>query len=487
MSRREFLHSSIGAVTAFSIPAYSCEQGGVWGVSHEGLYTDRFTYREDEDINVHCSLRSGAPVLFEFVRLDSRNQAVTHSAWGNPVNFGNPSPGLYGAMYTVAVTIPASEFAPGVYMVRMPPSAMFVQNRINSTNGFPSHNSIAIFVVTPRIPGSRSRILWVHDSLTGTAYGAFGDRSIYGVGQSHAHTVTFDRPGLDRGAFWWGGNCLPFLRDHGYDFEFIDLVDLAAVAPEYLDSFDLVCFVGQFEYMPSAVIDSAAAFQKGGGNLFVASHEFGIFRVRLNPSQKLMTAYKWNYRDQDPLYLSGNPEHAPLIAGIGMNTAEGLYETELIGQTVWPAHRVSAIDIVSLPVYGFAEAGWILEGTGIGPGDALPDAFNEFASGLCLEFSNGQPHPILADEMRLPEGLIVWGALPSSDGIDWRSAPWTPTWEWPALHFGHATATLQTRGSGSQTVTLPTPIMADWKIGVGFPVYDRLLLNIFSRLSVRSS
>lgn len=462
-----------------------CGVGGTWGVPYEGIYTNNFTYRPGDTIDVFCSLHTSTLTPFEFVRIDVRPWVVAATMWATPSNFGNPVPGPTNAGFLVAVSMPASELATGVYMVRIRPALMQAENRINIGNGFPSDNSVAYFVVTPRVPGSSSRILWLHDSLTGTAYGSFGDQSIYPTAASGGtHMVSYWRPGLDRSTTWSHGN-IPFLRSHGYEFEHIDLVDLALTSSDYLKSYDLVCCVGQFEYIPNEVIDQLVAFQSGGGNLFAATHEFGIFRVRLDHDLHAMTAYKWDYFNEDPYFSSADPELMYQVAGIGMSSPASPYETEVIGQTVWPAHRISVAEMVSLPVYNIGEAGWILEGTGIGVGDALPAAFNEYASGLCLEFDSGEPRPILADDMRLPEGLVVWGARSSSDGVDWRTLPGRPTWEWPGLASGYATATIQQRSSGAQVVTLPSPVMAEWKVGVGNPIYDRLLLNIFARLSVR--
>lgn len=485
ISRRQFLQASLGAVGAASASPTGCP-AGEWGiVPFEGVYTDRFTYRPGDTIRVSSSLRSGAQIPFEFVRLDAYPKYVAATVMATPGNYGNLNPGIESASFLAAFDMGAGELATGVYMVRIPQGAMRPENRLNTGNGFPSDNSVAYFVVTPREAGSFSRLLWVHDSLTGTAYGSFGGQSIYPTALGGARTVNYWRPGLDRAASWNHQN-IPFLRNHGYEFEHIDLVDLAAVAPGYLDAYDLVCFVGAFEYMPHEVIDHLAMFQDGGGNVYAASHEFGIFRVRLDQTRHTLTAYKWDCVNEDPYFLSGDLALAPYVAGIGMCAPASPYETEIIGQTVWPAHRASIEEFVSLPIYNLGEAGWILEGTGFGAGDALPAAFNEHASGLCLEFEGGEPRAILGDEMRLPEGLVVWGARPSSDGIDWRALPGRPTWEWPHLPSGYATATLQQRSSGAQVVTLPTAGMSEWKVWVGYPAYDRMLLNIFARLSVRA-
>lgn len=484
LTRRQLLRASLGAVGAAGVSDQGCP-GWQWGGQYEGIYTDRFTYRTGDDIVVYCSLRSGAQIPFEFVRLDVRPLSVAATVMATPFNYSNPDPGSQSASFQAAFSMPASELTPGVYRVRIPPEAMAAENRLNTGNGFPSDNSVAFFVVTPRVAGSSSRLLWVHDSLTGTAYGSYAGQSIYPTALGGARTVNYWRPGLD-GAATWGHQNIPFLRNHGYEFEHVDLVDLAGAAPGYLDAYDLVCFVGAFEYMPNEVIDQLTKFQAGGGNVYAASHEFGIFRVRLDHVLRTLTAYKWDCVNEDPYFLSGDPALAPYVAGIGMCAPASPYETEIIGQTVWPAHRASIEEFVSLPVYNLGEAGWILEGTGIGAGDALPAAFNEFASGLCLEFDAGEPRPILGDEMRLPDGLIVWGARPSSDGIDWRALPGRPTWEWPRLASGYATATLQQRSSGAQVVTLPTTGMSEWNVWVGYPAYDRMLLNIFAKLSVRA-
>ncbi|MFO0688573.1 MAG: DUF6605 domain-containing protein [Myxococcota bacterium] len=467
------------------LPYYSCQFGGIWGVQYEGLYTDRFTYRPGDTINVHCSLRSGERIPIMFVRIDVRPEEVPLWLWATPQNFGNPTPGPEGALFLVSVSVPAEALDPGVYKVSMPAEAMSPENRLNVGNGFPSDNSVAFFVVTPAVAGSSSRILWVHDSLTGVAYGGFGDRSIYPSANGSDRVVSYLRPGLDRAATWSHGN-LPFLRSHGYEFEFADLVDLATAPAGFLDAYDLVCCVGQFEYMPNEVMSHLAAFQSGGGNLFVASHEFGIFRVRLDPMVGSMTTYKWDDVKEDPYWTSGDESLLPRVAGLGMRAPAIPFETELIGQTVWPAQRISIGESVSLPVYNLDEAGWIVEGTGIGPGDAFPGAISEYVSGLCLDWSGGVPTPLLADEMRLPEGLVVWGARPSPSGVDWRAVPGTPSSDWPTLNAGHGTATWQQRSNGAQVVTLPSPTMCEWTVGVGYPAYDRMLLNIFARLSVRA-
>jgi hypothetical protein len=485
LTRREFLRSSLTAASVLTMPNYACPVGGQWGIPYEGIYLDRSTYRPGDMINVHCSLRSGASVFLDFVRVDVQPNLRFARLTATPQNFGDPNPGSRQAVFLVAASLPASELPYGVYQVRIPSEALLPENRLNVSNGFPTENSLAYFVVTPVAPGSFSRLLWVHDSLTGVAYGSYAGQSIYPTAEGGARTVSYLRPGLGQSA-GFTRNSLPFLYGHGYEFEYIDLIELSAAPPGYLDAYDLVCCVGQFEYVPNEVIDHLVSFQSGGGNVYSACNEFGVFRVRLDHLRHTMTTYKWDYVNEDPCYLSGDPAQLHLVAGIGMCAPANAYETEIVGQTVWPAHRVSVGELVSLPVHNVAQAGWIFEGTGIGSGDELPYALNEYASGLCLEFDSGEPQAMHAAELRLPEGLVVWGARPSSDGIDWRAFPGTPTNEWPALKSGYATATLQQRSSGAQVVSFPNSVMAEWHVGHGSPIYDRMILNIFERLSSRA-
>jgi hypothetical protein len=486
LTRREFLKSStalVGLAGATQLGA-TC----VYDIPTEGIYTSQFTYRHGIDtVVVYASIKSGQPVPFEIRRIDNRPyEVVVRTVEAVAEDYGNiDQPGRTGAGYLECFRFPSGDLEPGVYCVHAPPEALREENRQNTWNGFPSINTIAYFVITTRYLGSTSRILWVHDPLTGTAYGGFGGHSIYptAADEGGSPMVSYARPGLDRAATW-GHGLLWQLRRQDFEFEYSDIVDLSRY-PGILGSYDLVCFIGQFEYMPNEVLTQIETYLDGGGNLFVASNEFGIFRTRLEHKKRRMTTHKWKYLTDDPYYVGGRPEELPFVAGIGMSSPVSPWETEIIGQTVWPAHRVSVGDFVSIPVYQLSEVGWILEGTGIGEGGVLPTAFNEYASGLCLEFDGAnRPVPILRDEMRLPEDLLVWGAVPSTDGYDWRGANGNPTHLWPRLPQGFATCTYQRRSSGAQVVTLPSQSVAEWTIGR--PEYDRMMTNILTQLSVRA-
>ncbi|TMA31502.1 MAG: hypothetical protein E6J87_15510 [Deltaproteobacteria bacterium] len=321
----------------------------------------------------------------------------------------------------------------------------------------------------------------MHDSLTGTAYGSFGGQSIYGYPDVARPTVSMLRPGLGRGT----ENFLPlrFLRQHGYEFDYMDLVALAAQSGQSLRSaYDLIVFVGQFEYMPTAALAAVEDFLGRGGNGFFASNEFAAYRVRLSPTSQ-MTTYKTFYETDDP--LCGVPGSESEVAGIGMTTPGVLRETEVIGNTVWGGKNASPGTAANLPLYITPATSWLLEGTGLGNGDVLPGAFSDWAAGTPIEFVAGWPVVLPSEHTGIQPVTRVWGAFPSSDCKEWWN--WngeTNPGLWPPYN-GYATALYQQRASGAQVITLPSNHIANYHIGN--PLYERLLLNIFQRLTLRST
>jgi hypothetical protein len=334
-------------------------------------------------------------------------------------------------------------------------------------------------VVTASTPGSHSRLLWIHDSLTGVCYGSFGGRSIYGPTGVRVTTVSTARPGLDRTVGYW--QPLRRLLAAGYELEYVDLEALALEGETFLDAYDLVFVVGQFEYVPHAVMARLARYLDGGGNLVVASNEFAIFRVRLDTGPRTLTTYKWYFEAEDPLHGSGSPE----VAGVGMNIPETIWESELTGQVLWASHQVTNGAGTDMSVHHQQEAGWILEGTGIGAGGALTGAFNYFGTGNLIAFDDfGEPFVVDRERTRTPEDIVVWATTPSSDGREWWNAAGRDVYHWPVFG-GYAVATWQRRPSGAQVVTLPTFTML--RTDSVYPQYQRILLNLAARLSERQA
>jgi hypothetical protein len=390
---------------------------------------------------------------------------------------GDPHrPGETGAEFPFAAAIDTADLEPGLYGLRIAPELLQPQNQQNNFHIFASLNSVSRFVVTPRVPGSHSPVLWVHDSLTGVCYGSFGGQSIYGGAGVKVPKVSWARPGLDRNTLTV--EPLRFWRQHGYEFEFIDLVDLAQTSPGYLDAYKLVVMSGQFEYVPQEVMERLSTFVDTGGNLLSASNEFACFRVRLDHAKQQLTTYKYDFEVKDPLFGTGDSR----VAGVGMNIPEAIYETELIGQHLWPAHKVTEGQWVDMPLYNLGSAGWILDGTGLGPGDALPGAFKNFALGQRLSF-DGSGNPVIVDpeSTRTFEDTVVWAATPSANGRAWWQANGSSVPSWPVISDGYATCTLQERPSGACILALTSANLT--RNHLSEPIYQQILLNVMQRMS----
>jgi hypothetical protein len=252
-------------------------------------------------------------------------------------------------------------------------------------------------------------------------------------------------------------------------------VALAGEAPGFLAAYDLILIFGQFEYVPHEVLAQLAGYLDSGGDLFAATHEFAIFRVRLEPQGQL-TTYKWDWESTDPFALPGDPALAHRIAGVGMNSPASYFESEIIGQTVWAAHHVTNGIYADVPLFHTSDVAWILEGTAFDEVGALPGAFANFASGNLLDFDAGQPSIHDFAFSRTPMQTVVWAALQSPDARAWWQAAGRNVADWPLIQNGYATATLQQRQSGSRIVTLPSPNLVNQHLAD--PRYQRLLLNV---------
>jgi len=385
-----------------------------------------------------------------------------------------PSPGINGPNFPVIQTFDTTNLEPGIYEARISRDAMRPENVYSVWNGYASDNSLARFVVTPVVPGASSRVLWLHDSLTGTCYGSYGANSIYGPDDIRCHTVSYHRPGLDRATTSFGA--LRFFRQSGHEFEFIDLVALTEAPAGYLSNYDLVVMIGQFEYIPHAVRVQLRDFLDYGGNLFSAAWEFSAFSVRLDLDRKQLTTYKYEFEEKDPLFGTGDPT----VAGVTMNVPGALRETEIIGQTIWAAHQVTGGDWIDFPLYNTDRVSDLLEGTGLGAGSYLPGAFRNYASGNRVEFNGNDPVVVDPGLSGTMEEIVVWGAVPSANGRAWWQADGDSISAWPLLTDGHAVATLQERVSGARVVTLPASDIALRHLSD--PTYQQLLLNVLSAL-----
>ena len=238
LRRRDFLQSSL-AMAAYSALSSTARAQGL--PIFEGVYTDRFTYRIGVDaIDVHVSLLDVASVDVSLTQLDGATiddvvSVHTVQVDGTQVPFYPEFPiggvARNGPQFPLRISLDTTGLAPGLYEVSIDPNAMRPENQQSFTLGncSPSFHHVARFVVTPAVPGSLGKILWLHDPLTGTAYGGFGNASIYGGCTSdRITTVSYARSGVDRATEQSKWLLRKLRDDDGYAIEYIDVIDFAS-------------------------------------------------------------------------------------------------------------------------------------------------------------------------------------------------------------------------------------------------------------------
>lgn len=491
IDRRSFLKASASSAFLLGSGWLGCDVSEIGPGPLEGVYSDRFTYRHGETVRLHLALGSPAPIDIDLIRVDQTpaTLAARFTVSASTIQ-ERVDPGLRGAAFEVAAEFPASDLPVGLYEGRIDASRMMEANRVNAWNGYPSRNSVFSFVVTDAVPGSRSRILLLHDTLTPACYDGFGNVSIYPTVPGKS-SVALQRPGIERST----GNpieVLRFLQGEGHAFEYLDLVALTQAPTGFLDAYDLVVLLGSHEYQTHESMLHLSDFVAGGGNLLIGSNELGAFRARLEGDR--LTTHKWYAPSRDmavavsEALASTDPVQAAQVrarvAGVGMSFTDSVWETEISGQTVWLAHSVSPSGTAPLPTVDHPSTNWLFDGTGVTPGQDLPGGLRHFATGNVVAFDD-QGRPFVADPSatKSPDDMVIWGYAPSADARDWSQANGDSFSNWPSI-AGHALASFQERSTGAQILTLPTHMTLTRNMDN--PIHQQLLRNIIARLSVRA-
>ncbi|MEP9373577.1 N,N-dimethylformamidase beta subunit family domain-containing protein [Mesorhizobium sp. KR1-2] len=189
-------------------------------------------------------------------------------------------------------------------------------------------------------------------------------------------------------------------------------VDLASqhelhFAPEILDGYDCVVFVGHDEYWTWEMRDAVDAYVERGGHAARFAGNF-MWQTRLEDNGKRQTCYKYRARAEDPVYRSADPSRTsgsweaaevgrPAAQTFGLNALRGLY----VG---WGGCAPRGVR--GFPVY--RPEHWAFAGTGIYYGDLLGaegHAFGYEVDGLDYVIRGGLPEP--AENSGAPEGLEI--------------------------------------------------------------------------------
>ncbi|MEI2301273.1 N,N-dimethylformamidase beta subunit family domain-containing protein [Ensifer sp. MJa1] len=178
-------------------------------------------------------------------------------------------------------------------------------------------------------------------------------------------------------------------------------------APEILDGYDCVVFVGHDEYWTWEMRDAVDSYVARGGRAARFAGNF-MWQTRLEDGGKRQVCYKYRSRAEDPAYRSADPTRTsgsweaaeigrPGAATFGLNATRGLY----VG---WGGCAPRGAR--GFPVY--RPEHWAFAGTGIYYGDILGaegHAFGYEVDGLDYVIRNGLPEP--TDDSGAPDGLEI--------------------------------------------------------------------------------
>jgi hypothetical protein len=466
VNRRQFLLYSAG----FAASGFRPSPARASTSCCEGLYGDQFTYRAGvESIDLRVSLLDWTTVEISIRHLDHPSAAVV-GVFSVPTDDA-PMP------FPVRLSLDTTDMEPGLYEAAIDPLVMRSENRENQSGiGFTSHNHVFRFVVTVSVPGSYSNLLWLHDSLTPTAYGGFGGESIYpsmppGSGTVGVRTISWRRPGLDTPLDFNRGP-LRRLKSNGYRFEFMDAIAFSEAPGSIVDPYSLIVVQGQFEYLPHAFMSHLKQHIANGGRLLLSANEFAIFRVRLDESAGTMTTYKWDSATEDP--VSGVER-----TGVSMHNPDTIWETELAGLATWPTQNLGS-PRQDMTICHPSETGWLFEGTGFS--DAIPSCIWTWSAGNRGVLSGNQFDIFDAELSRTPSDTLVWGAVHSTDGRMWdQGLPGQESYQWPVDPNGYALCTLRELGNGARVIGMAGHQMLQHNYYR--PGHDRLFDNIFAYLT----
>ncbi|MCG7506006.1 N,N-dimethylformamidase beta subunit family domain-containing protein [Mesorhizobium retamae] len=189
-------------------------------------------------------------------------------------------------------------------------------------------------------------------------------------------------------------------------------IDLASqhelhFAPEILDGYDCVAFVGHDEYWTWEMRDAVDNWVERGGRAARFAGNF-MWQTRLEDEGRRQVCYKYRARAEDPVYRSADKTRTsgcweavetgrPAAQTFGLNALRGLY----VG---WGGCAPRGAR--GFPVY--RPEHWAFAGTGIYYGDILGSeghAFGYEVDGLDYVIRNGLPEPDV--DSGAPDGLQI--------------------------------------------------------------------------------
>jgi hypothetical protein len=365
----------------------------------------------------------------------------------------------YGCNWPLSysLVIPTS-WLPGVYYAQFPTSV---------------GSKSVLFMVSPKVRGSYSKILYLASANTWEAYNPIGGKSLYTYNSSNgvaSYKVSFQRPGRAYTGYPEFSFELPFVRwlyRNHINVEYAVNYNIHS-DPNFLSNYKVMVVDGHNEYWSNPEKTETQNFVTNGGNLIILSGNTCWWQVRYENNGNTIICYKdpsvdpltgiidslvtYNW----PLSPLNSPENN--MTGLGYLSAGYVNDGDILpasagygGYTVYNHHS------------------WVYNGTGLMEGEDLgySDAIvGDETDGGLFNFVNGIPAFTGTDGS--PTNFIVLGLSPASS--TWGFNPI------PRATFG----IFHKQGGG----TVFNAATINWSLGLDSNYYvQKITKNVFDKFT----
>jgi hypothetical protein len=438
-------------------------------------YANHVSYAPGEDVVLHVSTTAPSYTL-SVSRIGAETQETLTK--GNIPGAAHPIPenassNGCGWPESYRFKIP-DDWASGYYSVRL---SVADNGGKYVARGRRTAESQAFFIVRPKEPGTKTKILIQLSTNTYNAYNNWGGGSLYafhGRANLQGHRVSFLRP-LSGQFNNWERPFVAWAEKNGFVLDYCANSDLE-FHPELLQHYKLVLSVGHDEYWSSPMRDHLEAFIGKGGNVAFFSGNTCCWQVRSEENGAALVSWK-QWFNSDPVYREKDKK---LLATLWSHYLVGRPENQLTGVGfLWGGYHKSHGQFMDgKGAYRVHHPDhWLFEGTKVKRDDefgAKDTIVGYECDGCELEWKDGLPVPTHRDGT--PDTFQVLATCPARwhpDDCEWYE-------RWDQGRTGNAVLGVYTRGG-----TVFTCGSTDWSHGLrgGDEVTERITKNILTRLA----
>lgn len=429
-------------------------------------YTDQLGYAAGDTVKLHTST-AAEKFDIEIARIGAKREVV----WTDKGVAGKKHPvpkdaSSHGCRWpaSLEVEVPA-EWKSGYYSVRFTPAGA---DKPTAAEPF--------FVVRPKEPGRKSKILLQLSTNTYNAYTNWGGYSLYAYHGRHkvqGRRVSFDRPQFSQFGNW-EQPFVAWVEAAGYALDYCVNSDLE-FRPELLKHYKLVLSVGHDEYWSKPMRDHMEKYISDGGNVAFFSGNTCCWQVRSEENGRALACWKQSFGD-DPHYSA---EKFDTLSTAWSHYLVNRPENTLTGVGfLWGGYRKSHGQFMDDPAEFTVHRPdhWLFADAGVKKGDKFggKDTVVGYECDGCeLAWKDGLPEPTFKDGT--PKGFEVLATCPARwhpDDCEWYE-------RWEKGRTGNAVVGTYTRGG-----TVVTVGTTDWSHGLrgNDPVVVRVTKNVLDKL-----